>query len=490
MCCNSSVGRTRRKVKNMARLNEADLKKNISIIKHEFMNPSESSGEVVDSSCEEIRQLFEKIKYQDTRIGLPNLPYFVKTLDETILSGNVGDYAACYFNLKDFTQINRQYGQDEGTKLLARFFLALQEKLGEIGLVCSAGGDSGVVLFKQRALDIVLEHLHGQKIDTSDGETAWMEAVAGYNISLGNFANSGDVMNTLSPTMNIAKNVKHIPEVFYNTDLEKEVENSKRILRLFPEAIKNDEFMVYYQPKVDLRGYTLSGAEALCRWMHGGKMIYPDNFIPVLENDGVAIRELDYHILDAVCKDLKRWIDKGIKPVQVSVNLSRCHLGNPNLLDEIADIIDRNKVPRRLIQIELTETTTEVDFNELKNLVVGLQVRGISTAIDDFGIGYSSLTLLKDLPWKVLKIDKSFLREAASSGNSNDEVILKHVISLCQELGIECIAEGVETSDNVRLLKANDCYLAQGYLFDKPLPVSTFEIRLSEMGQQSAKLFD
>lgn len=474
----------------MAKLNEADLKKNISIIKRELANVEGADSDAVLKSCEEIKQYFESISYQDPRIGMPNLPFFIKTLDKIILSGDVGEYGACYFNLKDFTQVNRQFGQDEGTKLMARFFLMLQEKLGSSSYVCSAGGDSGVVLFKLRDLDTVLNHLHGVKIQTTDGDEAYLEAVAGYNITLANYANSGDVMNTLSPTMNIAKNVQHIPEVFFNTDLEKDVEHTKRILRIFPDALSNDEFMVYYQPKVELKGYGLAGAEALCRWMHGGKMIFPDQFIPVLENDGVAIRHLDFYMLDAVCKDIRRWIDQGLEPVQVSVNLSRCHLGNPNLLDEIVDIIDRNKVPRRFIQIELTETTTDVDFQDLKNLVIGLQVRGIATAIDDFGIGYSSITMLKELPWKVLKIDKSFLREAASKGNSNDEVILRHIISLCQELGIECIAEGIETADNVRLLKANDCYMAQGYYFDKPLPTVTFEERLKEMNREASDLFE
>ena len=474
----------------MSKLNEADLKKNIGLILREIERGTEADKDLVKKSCEEIREYFDKVSYLDPRISIPNLPFFVRKLDETILSGKISNYGACYFNLKDFTQINRQFGQEEGTKLIGRFFEKLQEALGEKGLVCSAGGDSGVVLFEMKELDTVLNHLHGKNVQTTDGETAWMEAVAGYNISLENYSKSGDIMNTLSPTMNIAKNVKRIPEVFFNTDLEKEVENSKKILRMFPDAINNDEFMVYYQPKVELRGYKLAGAEALCRWMHGGKMIFPDQFIPVLEQDGVAIRHLDFRMLENVCKDIRRWIDKGLEPVQVSVNLSRCHLGNPHLLDEIVDIIDGNKVPRRYIQIELTETTTDVDYQDLKELVIGLQVRGIATAIDDFGIGYSSLTLLKDLPWKVLKIDKSFMREASLGADNNDEVILRHTISLCQELGIECIAEGVETSDNVRLLKANDCYMAQGYFFDRPLTYSAFEDRLREMNNPVKNLFE
>lgn len=144
------------------------------------------------------------------------------------------------------------------------------------------------------------------------------------------------------------------------------------------------------------------------------------------------------------------------------------------------DIIDKYKIPHEYIEIELTETTTDVSFRDLKRIVYGLQSQGISTAIDDFGIGYSSLNLLRELPWDILKIDKSFLVEKPDAPEQN-HVMLKHIIAMAQEMGIRCIVEGVESPDQVRLLKENKCYYVQGFLFDKPLARDVFESRLSQL---------
>lgn len=153
------------------------------------------------------------------------------------------------------------------------------------------------------------------------------------------------------------------------------------------------------------------------------------------------------------------------------------HLGDELLLDKIINIIDRNNVPHEYIEIELTETTTDVDFGELRSIVNGLHNNGISASVDDFGVGYSSLTLIKELPWDVLKIDKSFLPD----GSENDKqkfIMLRHVVSMAQGLGLECIIEGVETTDQIELLKDIHCFTAQGFYFDKPLPKKDFEKKL------------
>ena len=143
-------------------------------------------------------------------------------------------------------------------------------------------------------------------------------------------------------------------------------------------------------------------------------------------------------------------------------------------------IIDRYHVPLEYIEIELTETAMDVDFGELKNIVYGLHEQGISTSVDDFGMGYSSLNLIRELPWNVLKIDKSFLPEEKDD-SLQKYVMLKHLIALSQDMGLECIVEGVETVEHVKLIKENNCYLAQGFYFDKPLPVYEFEKRLLDM---------
>ncbi len=248
---------------------------------------------------------------------------------------------------------------------------------------------------------------------------------------------------------------------------------------MFPAALENEEFEAFYQPKVALKDYTLAGAEALCRWFHGGRMVMPGKFIPVFERTK-AVTILDFYMLERVCKDIRKWLDEGKKIVKVSVNFSRRHLGDMNLLEHILEIVDRYQVPHEYIEIELTETTTDVDFKDLRQIVNGLQEAGISTSVDDFGMGYSSLNLIKELPWNVLKIDRSLLQPIAV-GEENGSIMLRHVISMAQEMGLECLVEGVETAEQVKFLKQQSCFLAQGFFFDKPLPREEFEKRLEEI---------
>ena len=151
-----------------------------------------------------------------------------------------------------------------------------------------------------------------------------------------------------------------------------------------------------------------------------------------------------------------------------------------DLLNHIISIVDENNVPHEYVEIELTETTTDVEFRDLKRVVRGLQRVGISTSVDDFGMGYSSLNLIKEVPWNVLKVDRSFLPEEEDDNDSTRSIMFKYVVAMAKELGLECIAEGVETQSQVEILRNNRCELAQGFFFDKPLPIDDFEQRLTE----------
>ena len=206
-------------------------------------------------------------------------------------------------------------------------------------------------------------------------------------------------------------------------------------------------------------------------------------FIPVLEETS-DICKLDFYMLDKVCENIRSWLDAGKRVVRVSVNLSRRHMINPELLKTIISIIDRHSVPHEYIEIELTETTTDVEFRDLRRVVDGLQKQGICTSVDDFGMGYSSLNLIRVVPWNVLKVDKIFLPLDGESKESTRSVMFKYVVAMAKEIGLECIVEGVETPAQLELLRQNECELAQGYLFDKPLPREEFEKRL-DIGKYS-----
>ncbi|MBQ6553752.1 MAG: EAL domain-containing protein, partial [Firmicutes bacterium] len=275
----------------------------------------------------------------------------------------------------------------------------------------------------------------------------------------------------------IARNGGREHVIYYDDSIIQAREKSMRVQKLFPEALKNSEFNVYYQPKVNIETGKIYGAEALCRWIRNGKIIPPMDFIPALEETADICR-LDFYMLDKVCMDIRRWLDEGRDIVRISVNLSRKHIMNSDLLENVIKIVDRNKVPHEYIEIELTETTTDVEFFDLKNVVSGLQQEGIHTSVDDFGVGYSSLNLIRVVPWDILKIDKSFLPTEGEQTNSIRSIMFRHVVSMARELGLECIAEGVETQSQLNVLRENACNIAQGFYFDRPLPVEEFEKRL------------
>lgn len=428
-----------------------------------------------------VMHMVDRLIFFDEDMGIPNLRFFMKNISMLIESRLIDKYGACYFNLKRFSVINQNIGRERGTVVMKKYISQLQEKLSDSEYVCRIGGDNFVVLFKKENLETVSAHLAGVGIayDEYDNERVFVSAYAGYYMIPSDCRKPSDIMDSLSIAVSTAKNILKTNCVFYDEKLKLNRNEVKMVESAFTDAIEKEEFRVYYQPKVNLKDYTLHGAEALCRWFRKGEMIPPYRFIPALEQSK-SICVLDFYMLEHTCRDIRRWLDEGRPVVKVSVNLSRRHLGDMDLLDHIISCIDKYNVPHKYIEIELTETTTDVNFSELKKIVVGLHEAGISTSIDDFGMGYSSLNLIKELPWDVLKIDKSFLPDENDS-DSQKYVMLKHIIALAQDIGLACIAEGVESAEQVRLLKENNCFFAQGFYFDKPMPVEDFEKRLDEL---------
>lgn len=426
-------------------------------------------------------RLAEFLTFYDKELKIHNLTYFMKHMGQIIAQGRIGDFAAAFFNLTHFSAVNQQVGRERGTEVMLSFIQQLSSDFCEDEIVCRVGGDNFVTFFLKSHLDYVMDHFSGTEITVDDitRPRLVISAAAGYYMIPEDCKAATDIMDCISAASNIARNLSKESFVFYDEQLKQRVNESKIIQDLFPEAIRKQEFQVYYQPKYDIKENKVIGAEALCRWFHDGTMIMPGRFIPILEQSK-AICALDFYMLEHVCMDIQKWLKEGTPVVKVSVNLSRCHFGDMNLLQDILDIIDKYRIPHEYIEIELTETTTDVSFRDLKRIVYGLQKQGISTAIDDFGIGYSSLNLLRELPWDILKIDRSFLAEKPDAPEQN-HVMLKHIIAMAQEMGIRCIVEGVESPDQVKLLKENKCYYVQGFLFDKPLARDVFESRLSQL---------
>ena len=415
--------------------------------------------------------------------GYPNLRYFYAKIGELIQKGPDALFTktAVRFNLKHFSLINERLGWKFGSIVMRKYFDILSQAGGDQTLVCRLGGDNFVMLFETANLAKVVECFMGTTVTYMEqlGQTVDLSAVAGvYTITdPERIKEPGNIMDGIITAYNIAKRENTDDIVYFTDELKIRKQNSIQIHRRFHRALEKGEFVPYYQPKVDIRTKKMIGAEALCRWIHDGKIVPPFEFIPILEQ-GTDICKLDFYMLDRVCRDIRKWLDEGRPVVKISVNFSRRHMVDPDLYKHIIATVDSSNVPHEYIEIELTETTTDVEFKDLKRVVEGLQAAGISTSADDFGVGYSSLNLIKQIPWNILKLDKSIL-PANGEDVERGSRMFAHVIAMAHEIGLTCVAEGVETDEQLNIMDHYGCRIAQGFLFDKPLEHDEFEKRLT-----------
>lgn len=436
-----------------------------------------------------MRDIVEELAYFDD-FGYRNSRSFMSGVMRIAGEGRIGGMAAVHYNLRHFSLINQQAGRRAGDEILRNHFESLAKLIGETGLLCRLGGDNFVALFDGALLDRVLQYLKETKVpyDCSGGGMVTIHCSAGVYCLPEDIviSDAGEILSKIIAAFRVAQyGSKRI--IYYDEELLKKKEAMMRIQEMFPAALKREEFQVYYQPKVNIFTGEICGAEALCRWFRDGVLVPPMEFIPVLEQNN-DICKLDFYMLEHVCRHLRSWLDDGKKVVRTSVNMSRRHMTDENLLKTIMGIINWYSIPHDLIEIELTETTTDVEFKDLKRVVGGLRESGIYTSIDDFGVGYSSLNLIKGVPWNVLKVDRSFLPITEEEPDSVNNIMFKYVVSMSKEIGLECVVEGVETKQHLDILRENGCELAQGFLFDRPLPHDEFEKRLEDDYRYSVEL--
>lgn len=420
-------------------------------------------------------------RYHDLQTKHTNMLYFSERCDLYIKNKTIDRYTAMSVNLSDFTNLNLLIGSGNCDTVLIRYMDWLADGLEDDEVVSRISGDQFALLIRKEHEEMILEKLRFSKIayGTHANDVVKVSAEAGIYRLTGDVENHHNIIQAISSALNTAKNSVQLQFAYYDPLSADEAERKKYYEEAFEKAILNGNMHVFFQPKVSLKDYDLIGAEALSRWIVNGEVIPPDSFIPILEQT-TRICELDFYVLNHVCKSIQNWIRHGIKPVKVSVNFSRRHLSNKDLVQDIVHVLDKYEVPHQYIEIELTETTIDADFEALKQCVYGLREYGIESSVDDFGMGYSSLSLIRDVPFKVLKIDKSFLGDKNTEPDGRQRAMMKHVIGMASDLGMECIAEGVENIEHVQLLKENKCYMAQGFLFNKPVPQEKFEEILTQ----------
>jgi len=249
-------------------------------------------------------------------------------------------------------------------------------------------------------------------------------------------------------------------------------------------AIENDEFVVYFQPEVDLATGETVRAEALVRWEHPERgFLLPDAFIPAARQSAL-IRSITRYVLDAALGQCRAWQDAGIN-VGVAVNLAERDLADPRLEEEVADALRRWKVNPEMLELEIPESAVMSDPERMQKMLTRLSKRGVRLAIDDFGSGYASLSHLKQLPVDVLKIDKSFIQNMGAS--DDDDAIVRSTVELAHSVGVRVVAEGVESKETLSMLAALGCDMAQGYCLSRPVPAGELTDWLEEASRQVSK---
>jgi EAL domain-containing protein (putative c-di-GMP-specific phosphodiesterase class I) len=260
---------------------------------------------------------------------------------------------------------------------------------------------------------------------------------------------------------------------FFTAEMQAHSARSLQLENALRRALERDELSLHYQPQISMQGGRIIGAEALLRWQHPELgMVSPAEFIPIAEDSGLIL-PIGEWVLHTAAQQMKSWMDSGLAPMTIAVNLSAVQFRHPNLPELVTQILDSVKLPPQYLELELTEGVAMHDPLGAIAVMDSLHERGIRMSIDDFGTGYSSLSYLKRFKVYKLKIDQSFVRDITD--DPEDKAIVSAIISLAGSLGLQTIAEGVETEGQLAFLREQGCKEVQGYYFSKPLPAEQFE---------------
>ena len=431
---------------------------------------------------ENVRKI-EKIAFTDFITGGSNNAAFLIEAKQKIQANTKKKYVMVFLNILGFKNINEKYGVTAGNHALKYIYQVLKKCIYEDEIVARSESDHYFILLQeeteeavQKRIDIMMQKIHG-----TEKETAY-----DYGISFSqgaSFIEEKDeelrvYQNRAVVASEYYNNSKHC--VFYNKELYTKLNREIVLNESFEKAIEDNEFEVYFQPKINLDNEKTAGAEALVRWKHKEYgMISPGEFISLFETNGKICR-LDLYVFEIVCKKLNEWKERELPPIKVSVNLSRVHLMEQGIecLKRFKDIKDRYQIPDGQIELELTESMViEVkQLEKVKKIIAEIQACGFLCSLDDFGFGYSSLALLKEFDVDIIKLDRLFFV------NSNEKTwkVVKAFISLAHELNITVVAEGVEEKYQIEKLKEINCDLIQGYVYARPLPEEEFVTWIEE----------
>ncbi len=415
--------------------------------------------------------------YIDDLTGIWSLNKFRQAGEKILRERGTVNHALIYINIKDFKFINDTYGYGVGDTTLKKLAQILSASLQGDEALARIHSDHFVAMLEYeqsgelyRRLDNLKERIADLSSDPQIGCDV-LTAIGVYPLSPG----ETDI-NAAIDKANYAR--EQLPKgsrgkyIFYDDNLVNKLQFEKKLEREMAQALTDGDFKTYYQPKVDCFTGQVIGAEALVRWEHRELgIIPPSDFIPLFERNGF-ITKLDLYVFTAMCQQMAQWRDRGLPIFPISSNFSRLHLTDRSFANRLEEIANQHGIEHKLLEIEITENVALDELDYTKGQIKKLRAKGFNVAIDDFGSGYSSLGILSDFPFDIIKLDKSFMK--AREFTKEERATIQGIVQIAHALDKKIVCEGVETKAQVEFLRSVNCHYVQGYYYAKPLPVQQF----------------
>ncbi|WP_248797199.1 putative bifunctional diguanylate cyclase/phosphodiesterase [Pseudomonas sp. MWU13-2105] len=430
----------------------------------------------------------------DFLTGLPNRQQLQQQLDKILVDAGrlQRRVAVLCVGLDDFKGINEQFSYQVGDQLLLALADRLRAHSGRLGALARLGGDQFALV--QADIEQPYEAAELAQSILDDLEAAFaldhQEIRLRATIGITLFPEDGDstekLLQKAEQTMTLAKTRSRNRYQFYIASVDSEMRRRRELEKDLRDALNRNQFYLVYQPQISYRDHRVVGVEALIRWQHPEHgLVPPDLFIPLAEQNGTIIAIGEW-VLDQACHQLREWHDQGFSDLRMAVNLSTVQLHHAELPRVVNNLLQMYRLPPRSLELEVTETGLMEDISTAAQHLLSLRRSGALIAIDDFGTGYSSLSYLKSLPLDKIKIDKSFVQDLLD--DDDDATIVRAIIQLGKSLGMQVIAEGVETVEQEAYIISEGCHEGQGYYYSKPLPARELGVYLKQAQRSNAAI--
>ena len=441
-------------------------------------------------SLTEANRELTQLALHDNLTGLPNRVLLADRIDQAMsrVQEQGGCFALMFIDLDGFKPVNDAFGHHMGDQLLRKVGLRLREDLRSPDTLARIGGDEFVLLVQlndesdavnlaARQVNLIARSFRVAEHDLQ------ISASVGIALYPGNGQTADELLMNADAAMYHAKGAGKNGYSFFDASMNNNARKQLQLLQDLRNALEQQQFSLYYQPKFDASNGQPVGAEALLRWMHPSQgMLLPDKFIELAEKTGLIIPIGDW-VLNEACRQMREWYVLGYTDWRIAVNLSALQFCHAGLVHSVAKALATHHLPANNLTLEITETTAMSDADASMTVLQELSQMGVDLSIDDFGTGYSSLMYLKRLPANELKIDRGFVRDLEH--DSDDAAIVSAIVALGQALGLRIVAEGVETGVQQDFLTKLGCDSLQGYLLGHPLPADRFMVDI-HLGEQLA----